>query len=284
MNGLLRNYFTYRDVIGIIKPMKHVQLLAVASVGLALAGCAGSGSATNVVVADNIVTVPRVEAVVSRSGTPQVDAATGDLKVQDPRSFELNMEFTFQLVGYTASGARVVLSPDAWYSTDTTNSYGDLASNSGLFVTKSSINRDPLTITATYKGNLYAAEYDIRPREVLLTGRVVSETTKSPLKDVTINFYDASGAYTRSVNTAYNGRFRVSIPSGPVSLQIVSDSLPNDYYRSYMLSGFRYNAGSVDCRASIPAYEIGERDLGEDILVTPRVAGVPTPDPTGCTP
>ena len=283
MKGLLRNYFTYRSVVVIIVPMKHLQLLAVASVGLALVGCAGSGATGTVPVDTTIATAPRIEAIVTRNGSPVTDA-NGDIIVQDPRSFELNMEFTFQLVGYTSAGRRVVLSPDSWYSTDTGSGYGDLAANSGLFVTKTSVNRDPLTISASYGGNLYATEYDIRPREVLLDGKLVDGSTAAPLKDVTINFYDAFGVIARTINTSFNGNFRVSIPTSVTQFQIVSDSLPNNYYRSFTFEGARYDTGVIDCRPGIPSYAAGERDLGSNILVTPRVAGVPTPAATGCVP
>lgn len=263
--------------------MKHVGLLAVAAVGLSVAGCAGSGSSAATVIDTTIVGGPRVEAVVSRGGTILTDTL-GRPIVQDPRNFEINMEFTFQLVGYKATGERVVLSPDSWVSSDSTATFGNLAANSGLYQTNNSVTRDVYQVGAIYKGTYFTTDVSIHPREIILDGTVVDENTGKGLAGVTVNFYDASGLLLSTVSSSFTGDFRASVPTSATQLQLLNDSIPSAYYRSYMFQGFRYNAGSVDCRASIPTYVVGERSLGDTIKVTPSVAGVGTPDPTGCTP
>ncbi len=281
---LLTNHFTYRSVLGIITTMKHVQLLAVVSVGLALAGCAGGGNVVVPVSGLTFVKGPRVESVVSRTGIPLTDTS-GNLEVQDPRNFETSMEFTFQLAAYTADGTRYVLDPDRWVSTDSTSLYGSLAANSGLFSTFNSVTSTNQVMTAVYQGKMFSAEYAVTPRGTVLVGRVLDEATNKPVADANISFYDKDGGLITTVTSSSFGTYRASLPSGATQFQVDGESLPSTSWRVYGYNGRHYAAGSVDCRAPVSSSNllpgIVYLNSSFDILVSPKSSIAPDTD--GCT-
>jgi len=262
--------------------MKHVSLIAAVLLGTALCGCGGSGVGSGVVNTGPAVTL----------GTPTVEAiipgrASSDIVVQDPNNLEVGQSIQFQLVAYNATGSRVVLSPDDFRSSDTTNTYGLLGSNSGVLITGNAVSTTLLYIGANYQGVQYSASYQVKPRQARLIGQIVDETTGLAIRNASLNFYNDSGQLVGTVVMPFQGSFRASIPLTATRFQVVSDSLTATYWRSFTFNGLRYDAGSDDCRAPLPALQIGDNFLSSAatdatiIRVTPRTGSVkPTAD--GC--
>jgi hypothetical protein len=209
------------------------------------------------------------------------------LEIQDPRNFETSMEFTFQLVGYTADGTRYVLNPDRWVSTDSAGIYGSLASNSGLYSTFNSVTSTNQTMTAVFDNKMYSAPFAITPRGTVMVGRVLDLDSGQPISDVNISFYDKNGLLITAVTTSVFGTYRASLPSGATSFQVDAESVPATSWRVYQFGGKVYGAGDVDCRAPVSSANLlpglVTLDPSFDILIASKNAG-PAPSTTGCTP
>ncbi len=263
--------------------MKQLSLIATALLGIALCGCGGSGLTTGPVApAASTLGTPRVEAIIPAS-------ASGTLIVQDADNLEVGQAVQFQLVAYDAAGVRVVLTPDYFKSSDTADVFGKLGENSGSYTTGANITTTKLYVAAGYKGTDYSISYQIRPRQARLTGQVVDGTTGLPILGAGVNFYNDAGQIVGSVTMPFQGFFHASVPLSTTRFQVVSDSLPATYWRSFTFNGLRYDAGSDDCRATLPALNIGDNALSTApgdatvIRVTVR-SGSSKPVADGCGP
>jgi plastocyanin len=174
--------------------MKHVSLFAAATLAAMLAGCGGSGTVDNgpPPPAGNL----RIEAVVMDP--------SGNLTniIQDPRNFQANEDYTFQLVRYDDAGKREIVNGVRWRSSDDTGVYGALSANTGRFLSKGTESPTELTIQTSVDGKPIAAKYRILPRQVRFIGRVVEEGNPNKGVDgVTIEFFaPAQGRPTVEVN------------------------------------------------------------------------------------
>ncbi|MGV3614813.1 MAG: hypothetical protein ACO1SV_05690 [Fimbriimonas sp.] len=281
--------------------MKHLTLFVAAALALVVAGCGGGGGndgGNNP--PDETLSQPRIEAVVriERTNLRDPNKYTNDelldpqtvnpddlivptvYGVQDMRNFQTNESYYFQLVAYSDSGRRVIL--PARFETDDVEFLHGVVGNSGLYLASNVPTQEPIAVSAVDDmGSRYSAEYEVKERQIRVVGSVVSETTQAPVPNVTVEFYDENGLLVSSVKTAYDGSFRASTPISTVSMSVNSQLLSNDFYRSYVTGGFRYNAGDVDCRTPI-SFDAAGTVVIETIALTPRVAGQGTPAADGC--
>jgi hypothetical protein len=140
---------------------------------------------------------------------------------------------------------------------------------------------DAVSVNAEYQGVRYTSEYEVKERQVRVVGSVVSEGASTPLPNVTVEFYDGNGLLVSSVVSGYDGSFRASVPMSTEFLTVNSQRLSNDFFRSYVTGGFRYNAGDADCRTPISFSATGTVVI-DPIAITPRTAGQSTPPADGC--
>jgi hypothetical protein len=293
--------------------MKRVHLFVVATVlGLAaLIGCAGSdtGNTPNVTTGD--LTGARIEAVVvvDRSNlkdpSKYTDAELRDptkidpndlinptlVGVQDPRNIQTGEQYYFQLVTYDAAGNRIIHDDVSWQTSDTNGRFGNIGSNSGLFLAGSNVNQTDQFIFGFADGVRYEAKYNIKPRQVRLIGKVLDEDTGMPVLNqnhvgVDIFFFDNFGTLVGQATSSYDGTFRASVPTNTVKFTPTVGSVPVtpiEYYQSFLYQGLRYTIGYAQCKAPLPALVPGTVVLTDPILLKQRVPGQPTPPPTGCT-
>ncbi len=257
--------------------MKKLHLFLAAIGALILLGCGGSNNGTQTFSGNPASpSTPRVEAVLRSD--PSV--------VVDPQDIETGDEIVFELVNYTGSPGnltRNVLSPVTWRSSDVNSNFGNLASNSGLYLAGDQPMASRAIVGGTFAGTEYSGFYQIHSREVRLSGVVQDENTNAPIGGITLQFYDGDNNLVGQVTSAFDGTFRASIPVSAVSFQVSPDSVGLAYYPSYTFDGLRYDASDAACRAPLPGgLEVGPAALDAPVLVTPRVAGQPAPDPTGC--
>lgn len=256
--------------------MKHVPLFVAAALAFALAGCGGSSSSSG---GSTVTLVTRIEAV-TKSDTSLV---------QDPTNFQEGEDYYFELVSYDAQGNRSVLSNVDWKSGDDSGTYGTLAGNSGLYSAGVLETPSNISIRAIYNGNYYSSEYAIKPQQIRLSGKVASESTGTGLDGVVIDFYNDSSNLVGTVTTGYNGTFRASIASSANYYMLRSETIPTNFYRSFLStkSGteLRYDSGQTDCLAPLPnkSLEIGPLSMEDSVKLTVKVTGQSKPDQTGCT-
>jgi len=285
--------------------MKHVQKFTVAMLAVAIWGCGGSGGTGSKPTTLNLN--PRVEAVVTVQRTnlmhpdlwtdaqlndPTNLAVKADLLdptvfgAQDPKNIEIGETMTFQLVNYTPDGVRHILPDVSFSNSDSTSAFGVLASNTGQFVAGNAATTQPLFVSASYNGQVYSTEYDLKIRQVRVLGTVLDGgTNAADLAGSQVLFYDGSGVLVDAVTIQFDGSIRASVPTVTKSFTVFGDSLPDTFYHSFTYGGLQYDASATGCIPSMPTgLSVGTTTLPSTVLVTPRVAGTSTPPQTGCGP
>jgi hypothetical protein len=257
--------------------MKHVYALAAAVLALGILGCGGRGTGGAPVVVGPATV--QIEAIAVRGGEPQPGV------VQDPRNIEAREQVVFQLVSYSADGTRTVLPASGWVTNDTTEVFGRLANDSGLFTARDRETVQPLTVAIEHGGQIYSAHYEIKPRQIRLIGRVVDEANPAQgIRGVQVIFYGEDGRRVGEVISSFDGWWRASVPVDVDTLQVNGDTIPASHYRSFRFAGPRYDAGSL-CRAPLPIVFVSVPDqwiLDERILIPSRNLFPERPGETGC--
>jgi hypothetical protein len=210
--------------------MKQLRSLGAYALGLFVLGCAGNG--TDAVIGPDtgggpvIVGSPMVE-VVSVSGfVPQAIPS-----YLDPLNIRTSEQVQFQLVGYTSTGQRVVLSGSNWRTNDTTNIFGVIAGNTGVFTAASRQTPVNQLVSVRYNGQEYATEFAVKPRQARIVGSVLRRDTGLPLRGVIVYIYTNDGSYLGLAQTSYDGTFRASVPTTAARFQVFNDSLPGSVMR-----------------------------------------------------
>lgn len=185
--------------------MRNLQLLAAAAAALVLAGCGGGGSgssntSTSTPTTGTTTTVPstaHIEAIVTHlTSYDSVTLSSGQTiqwLYQDPSTIQSLDQVTFQLVYYNAAGTRIVLPCDQWTSSDTNQSYGALAYNSGTFQAANAVTPSPQVASAVYNNKVYSVSYSVVPRQVRERGYIQSDVSPhTGLSGVEVDFYGFS--------------------------------------------------------------------------------------------
>lgn len=224
--------------------MKQLRMLGALAFGLYLTGCAGNGTAVTGGATDPIVGTPHIEMIYSDGYFPNLGLPI----YGDPMNIRTGEQVQFELVGITASGARKVITPDFWRSTDTTKTFGTVSQNTGVFVASSRQTDTSQVITARYNGTDISTSYAVRPRQIRIIGSLLDRVTHLPIQGVTLYFYDVNGNYLGPATTSYDGSFRAAMPNTVARFQIVNDTLPDGYYRI-----FRFDS-TLPIQTTIPNY------------------------------
>jgi hypothetical protein len=221
--------------------MKHMRSFLVAATGAALLGCAGNtnltgtGGGTLGGGSFTLVGTPSIEMVyVGGLGSTLATPIYGD-----PTNIRTGEQVQFQLVGVTTTGARVVL-PASWRSDDSDGTFGTLAANTGVYSASGRQTASDQLVTARYMDRDYSVPYAIRARQARINGIVLDRSTKKPMANVQMWFFDDANALVGRVKTSADGTFRASVPRTVQKFQLVSDSLPGNYMRL-----FRHNSDQV---------------------------------------
>ena len=210
--------------------MKQLRMLGALAFGLYLIGCAGNGTVAGGGGGGGGVTIvgtPKVEMIYSTGFFPNPGLPT----FGDPLNIRTGEQVQFQLVGYTAAGVRTVLAPDFWRSNDSTNTFGVLSSNTGVYNASTRQSPSPQVITARWNDQDISADYGVRPRQVRIIGSVLNRVTHLPIQNINMYFYDINGDFIGTATTAYDGSFHAAMPPTVARFQIVNDSMPNDVFR-----------------------------------------------------
>jgi hypothetical protein len=284
--------------------MKRVHLFAVLVLGLAaLIGCAGGGDDNNATTGTTLTVTPHIEAVVvvDRSNlkdpSKYTDAELRDptavdpndlidptlIGVQDPRDIQTGEQYYFQLVSYEGGTRHIITDGVTWQTSDTTGRFGNIGSNSGLFLAGSNVNQTDQFVFAFKEGHRYEVEYNINPRQIRLIGKVIDEETGAPVPGVDVFFFDKFNSLVAVAESSYDGSFRASVPNTTTKFTPTVESIPTEYYQSFLFDGLRYTVGFPTCKADLPTLKFGTVTLDQPIQLKQRVDGQPTPPPTGCT-
>lgn len=261
--------------------MTRSVLGAVILAGLLLAGCGGSSSSSSGGGGGTVTVDPSrtfVEAVLAPGGVVPTDPSA--FIFQDALNIEVNQNVAFQLATYTTSGERRVLTVEGWRSSDTTNSFGTLAENSGLYLAGTSAMPSPGFIGVRFQGNEYFSSYRIRPRQATITGQIVS-SGGGALRGTGIEFYDATQTVVGKVSQPFSGNFRASVPLNTESFLLLGETIPAGFRRVYVFNGKGYRAGDITCRVPIDSsLVLGNNNLASAITLVPN--SEPEPDLDGC--
>jgi hypothetical protein len=208
--------------------MKLLRMLGALAFGLYLVGCAGNGTvAGGGANGNNIVGTPAVEMIFSTGFFPNPGLPT----FGDPLNIRTGEHVQFQLVGYTATGVRTVITPDFWRSTDLNDTFGVLSANTGVFNASSRQSPSPQTVTARWNNQDISVAYGVKPRQVRIIGSVLNHVTHLPIANVNLYFYDVNGAFVGTASTTYDGSFHAAMPPNVARFQVVNDSLPLTVFR-----------------------------------------------------
>jgi hypothetical protein len=211
--------------------MKQLRSFGAYALGLLVLGCAGNGSSVTGGTGGGggtlaIVGDPAIE-VVSVSGfAPQVIPS-----YLDPLNIRTGEQVQFQLVGYTATGQRVVLPSTDWRTSDTTSTFGVVAGNTGVFTAASRQTPVNQVVSVRYNGREIAGDFAVKPRQARVIGSVLRRDTGLPLRGATLYFYTDNGSYLGLATTGYDGTFRASVPTTVARFQLFNDSLPGNVMR-----------------------------------------------------
>jgi hypothetical protein len=250
--------------------VKQIYLACIAALAaLIVFGCGGGGPGGGT--GGNLTNI-RVEAVLASN--PSI--------IKDPLNIQVGEQIQFQVVGYDEDGKRVVLSSSAWQSGDTTGQAGTLTSG-GLFTATASSAGTKYSVSGFAAGQRRFSQYEVKPVQAEVTGRVVDSTSFTGVGGVTIRFYNNVGAQVGSSTTAFDGTFRASVPASATRFHLDPTTIPIAYYNNYTYSGLRYASTIATCTAPLPALANGVTTaLAGDVSV-PRSSGPPPPPPNGCT-
>ena len=209
--------------------MKQLRMLGALAFGLYLMGCAGNGTVAGGGGGGglNIVGTPKVEMIYSTGFFPNPGLPT----FGDPLNIRTGEQVQFQLVGYTSTGVRTVVPVDFWRSDDTTNTFGVLSANTGVYNASSRQSPSPQVITARWNDQDVSTSYSVRPRQVRIIGSLLNRVTHLPLANVALYFYDIDGNFLGPAQTAYDGSFHAAMPPTVARFQVVNDSMPDNVFR-----------------------------------------------------
>jgi len=260
--------------------MKRLSLTAAALLGVLAAGCGGenSGSSSG---GGNPVASPDtfVEAILAPGGSAPADPA--NYISQDPQNIQTGQSVIFQLASYDSSGRRTVLPTAGWESSDSSNTYGTLSPDTGLFQAGSNLTSSSQFVGVRYDGRAYYAAYAVKPPQATVIGQVVNSGSGSVVRGVYLEFYNAQGTLVGKVAQPFQGSFRASVPLNATSFQIVGDTIPSAFHRTYRFNGMGYQSGNIDCRTPIgSALVTGTNNLSANVELVPTSSA--EPDIDGC--
>jgi hypothetical protein len=215
--------------------MNQLRSLGAYALGLFVLGCAGNGSDLSGTPGGGgggggggipIVGNPSIEMISVSGFVPQAIP-----NYLDPLNIRTGEQVQFQLVGYSSTGQRVVLPGTEWRTSDTTNIFGVVAGNTGVFTAASRQTPVNQLISVRYNGQEFATEYSVRPRQARIIGSVLNRSTGLPIKGVLVYMFTTDGTYLGLAQTSYDGTFRASVPTTVGRFQIFNDSLPGNVMR-----------------------------------------------------
>lgn len=220
------NQCTKEQKLGIItREMMQLRWVGAVALGLAVLGCGGNvaNQSTNTPVSTGPVIVgdPQIE-MVAYGGFIPVAVPT----YSDSLNIRTGEQTQFQLVGYTATGQRVILEATDWRLSSTDSNFGVISGNTGVFTAGSRQTPSPQLVSVRFGGREFTTDYQIKPRQARVIGLLVNQSSGLPIKNVVMEFFSTTGTYLGRARTAYDGSFRVSVPTTVGSFQIISDSLP----------------------------------------------------------
>ncbi|MDX2064536.1 MAG: hypothetical protein SFX74_02215 [Fimbriimonadaceae bacterium] len=240
---------------------------------LVFAGCGGAGGSTSStggsIVAGPETFVEAIEVTTTFNGTP---------RILDPLNLEVNQRVQFQLVTYSGT-TRTVLPTSGWRTSDAAFAFGTLGDDSGLFQAGNQVTGTTYYAGVRFNGTDYFTPYQIKPRQGVVVGRIVDGTTGTPVRGVTLEFYDAAGVRVGTVAQPFSGTFRASVPTNAAAFSVIADTMPASYRRVFSFDGLGFRTGDPGCNASLPTLGLTPVNIG-DISLTPRTAA--EPDLTGC--
>jgi hypothetical protein len=172
-----------------------------------------------------------------------------------------------------------VLPATGWRTSDAAFAFGTLGDDSGLFQAGNQVTSTTYFAGVRFGDRDYFAPYQIKPRQSVVLGRIVDETTGNPVRGVTLEFFDAAGVRVGTVAQPFAGTFRASVPSNAASYSVIADTIPAQYRRVFSADGLGFRTGDPGCNASLPTLGLTPVNIG-DISLTPRTAA--EPDLTGC--
>ena len=229
-------------------------------------GCAGNGTVAGGGGGGsfNIVGTPTVEMIYSAGFFPN----PGLPIFGDPLNIRTGEQVQFQLVGFTAAGVRTVVPVDFWRTDDTTNSFGVLSANSGVYNASSRQSPSEQVVTARWHDQDISTFYAVRPRQVRIIGSLLDRVTLLPLAHVSMYFYDINGNFLGPAQTAYDGSFHAAMPPTVARFQIINDSLPNTALRLMLLDD------TLPVTAFFPDYLNNRNNSGTPIPVAVDQTGM----------
>lgn len=208
--------------------------------------------------ADPFVGSPKVEMIYTAGFFP----GSGLPTFGDPMNIRTGEQVQFQLVRYTQSGARVVVTPEGWRVSDTTQTYGVIASNTGIFQASTRQSDISQVVTARFSDQDYSVSYSVRPRQIRIIGSILNRVTHLPVPNVTMYFYDVNGVYLGPATTTYDGSFRAAMPSSVARFQIVNDTLPDTVFRL-----MRHDS-TLSVQTTSPDYLFNRNSSGTPVAVS----------------
>jgi len=262
--------------------MKLAPLFMAFSLAAILIGCAGQGNDSGGPGSTGGLPTPSadtvVEAIVAPGGSVPSDPAA--YVYQDPQNIEANQTVQFQLASYDSAGKRTILPASDWLTSDTSSSYGTLGLNSGLYIAGAVPTVAPFFVGASYLGKSYFAPYSVKPRQATLVAKVVNSSDGSPVRGVTMEFFDSDGVLVGKVQQPNVGTFRASVPLNAKKMLVVSETIPSKFRKIFLFNSLGYQAGDVSCAVTLPTLTVGNNNLDSNILLVPKTAA--EPDLTGC--
>jgi hypothetical protein len=216
----------------------------------------------------------KAEAVLA--GTPS--------QIVDPKNIQVGETIQFEVVSYSASNVRTVLSSSNWTTTDNGATVGTLSST-GVLTTSASAN-SIFTATGTAGGKQYSINYEVRPVQAIVTGTVI-DSNGNAAPNVRVNFLNSLGTIVASSTTAQNGSLWASVPTSATQFNLDKSTLiVGVYFKSFVYAGHRYTALISTCNAPLPALTNGVTTslsvITIDAAMTLGQNNAPPPPPDGC--
>jgi hypothetical protein len=238
---------------------------------LLIFGCGGGGSSGGNGGGTGTLNDIRVESVFA------ADPGT----IVDPLNIQVGDTIRFQVVGYDDNDNRVILNASNWRTTDAARQAGQLT-QAGVLTATASSNGTRYTVSANAAGAVRSRQYEVRPSQARVRGRVVDATSGLGIDNIQVRFYNDAGTVVGSVRTAFDGTFLASVPLAATRFHLDPQTVPNAYYNSYSFAGLRYAPTIGTCTAPLPPLSMGLTTNLPANISLPRASGPPPPPPTGC--
>lgn len=204
----------------------------------------------------------------------------------DPLSLVVGDDIQVVVANYDSAGNRTVLPANGWVATPLSSRYS-MSTGGRLRILSGPVGVFNVAANTKVSGQTKKIDQDCAvpsSSSLVITGKVVQESSTKGIKYVQVNFYDGSGGLIAAARTGDNGTYRGLVPSNTKSASIKKSTVPAPpFYRSFVYNKKTYTMDSSTCPLKLGTLSSGQDNVLANMGIYLQENG-PPPPPDGCKP